>query len=267
MNGWSNGVSLEVEGILQLESVSVLGQQITKVESPFHVKHGVARLDNVQGRFLNGEFMGEDCWVTLDANPHYRAAVMIRGAQLQEYARTVSGRQSYQGNVDARIELTGLGSDVRNLHGHGEAHISQGNLGELPPLLRIAKVIPAVLNISTLADRPRTPGKTAFDSADVVFTIERGRTKFDPIKFTGNAFSLQGQGTMNPQGNLDLQLNVLWGRDRLHIRGLSDFAREASTPILIVHVQGTPSYPQYHPELLPIFNDILKAFGQRRAEQ
>ena len=109
VSGWSNGVSLEVEGILQLESVSVLGQQITKVESPFHVKQGVARLDNVQGRFLKGEFMGEDCWVTLDATPHYHAAVSIRGAQLQEYARTISGRQSYQGNIDARIELNGLG--------------------------------------------------------------------------------------------------------------------------------------------------------------
>ena len=51
---------------------------------------------------------------------------------------------------------------------------------------------------------------------------------------------------MTPHGKLDLQLNVLWGRDRLHIPLLADFTREASTPILIVHVQGTPSYPQYN---------------------
>ena len=267
VRGSSNGMTLEVDGILKLESVSVLGQQITKVESPFSIKQGVARLVSVQGHFLKGDFLGEDCWVTLDANPRYHAKLSIHGAQLQEYARTVSGRQSYQGYIDGGVELSGLGNDVRNLHGAGEAHITQGNLGELPPLLRLAKVLPAVVNMSTMSDRPRTSGKTAFDSADVVFSIAHGLTTFDPIKFTGNAFSLQGQGTMDPHGKLDLQLSVLWGRDRFHIPLFSDFTREASTPILIVHVQGTPSYPQYNIEPLPIFNDLLKALGRSRAER
>ena len=87
----------------------MLGQQITAVESPFHIEQGVARLDNVKGQFLKGELVGENCWVTLDATPRYHAALSIRGAQLQEYARTISGRQSYRGNIDARIELDGLG--------------------------------------------------------------------------------------------------------------------------------------------------------------
>ena len=223
----------------------------------------MARLVSVQGRFLKGDFLGEDCWITLDANPHYHAKLSIHGAQLQEYARTISGRQSYQGMIDARVELSGLGNDVRSLHGPGEAHITQGDLGELPPLLRVAKFLPAVLTMP-LSNRPRTTGKTAFDSADVIFTIAHGLTTFDPIKFTGNAFSLQGQGTMNPHGNLDLQLNVLWGRDdRFHVPFFSDLTREASTPILIVSVQGTPSYPQYEIKPLPFFNDILRALGRK----
>ena len=107
------------------------------VESPFSVEQGVARLASVQGRFLGGDFLAEECSVTLDANPRYNAKLSIHGAQLQEYARTVSGRQSYEGYIDARIELNGRGNDVRNLHGGGDAHITQGNLGELPPLLRL----------------------------------------------------------------------------------------------------------------------------------
>jgi len=124
-----------------------------------------------------------------------------------------------------------------------------------------------VLNMSTMSDLPRTSGKTAFDSADVVFSIAHGLTTFDPIKFTGNAFSLQGQGTMSPQGKLNLQLSVLWGRDRFHIPLFSDRTREASTPILIVKVEGTPSIPQYDIEPLPIFNEFLKALGRNRAER
>jgi AsmA-like C-terminal region len=213
---------------------------------------------------LGGELLSDDaCWITLDATPRYHAALSIKGAKLEEYARTISGRQSYRGNIDATFELNGLGNDVRSLHGGGEAHITQGNLGELPAILRLAKGLTDINGfIFSPIDRPRTPRRTAFDSADVVFAIAHGQTTFDPIKFTGNAFSLQGHGIMNPQGNLDLRLNVLWGRDRLHIPLVSDFAREASTPILIAHVQGTPSYPQFDIEALPLFNELMKALGR-----
>ena len=269
VSGWSNGISLKAKGALQLDSVSLLGQQITAVGTPFHIEQGVAVLENVQGHFLKGEILGENCSVTLDATPHYRAALSIRGAQLQEYARAISGRQSYRGNIDARIELNGWGNDVRNLHGGGDAHITEGDLGDLPPLFRLATRIAAYLNVPglALAGRPRGASKTAFDSADVVFSIANGLTTFDPIKFTGNAFSLLGQGTMNPQGSLDLQLNVLWGRDQLHIPLLSDFTREASTPILIVKVEGTPSYPQFDVKALPLLNKLLQALSRGRAER
>ena len=269
VDGWSNGLSLKVDGILDLESVSLLGQQITKVQSPFHVKDGVAGLVNVKGRFLKGDILGENCWVTLDGNPHYHAALSVHGAQLQDYARTISGPQSYQGYIDAKINLEGRGSDVRNLRGEGEAHITQGNLGELPPLVRLATNIATALNLPALAltGRARGAGKTAFDSADVVFTVDHGLTTFDPIKFTGNAFSLLGHGNMSPQGNLDIQLNVLWGRDRIHIRLLSDLTREVSTPILIVRVQGTPSYPLYTVEPLPWVKRLLETLSKTRAER
>ena len=269
VNGWSNGVVLAVEGVLKLDSVSLLGQQITQLESPFQIKNGVAQLDSVSARYLGGEILARDaCWIRLDATPRYHAALSLQGAQLQEYARTIPGRQSYRGNVSAQIELNGRGNDVRNLDGRGEAHITQGDLGELPPVALLAKVINSFANmIIAMPDRPRSPGKTAFDSADVAFTIAHGATTFDPIKFTGNAFSLLGQGTMDPQGNLDLRLRVLWGRDRFHFPLVSDFTREASTPFLILRVQGTPQYPRPDIKALPLFSELLKALVGGRAER
>ncbi|MFI5459550.1 MAG: AsmA-like C-terminal region-containing protein [Isosphaerales bacterium] len=269
VSGWSNGKVLEVQGILKLDSVSLLGQQITQVVSPFHIKNGVAQLDSISGVFLKGEILARDeCWIRLDAAPRYHAALSIQGAKLQEYAHTIPGRQSYSGSINAQIELNGQGSDVRNLDGRGDAHITQGDLGELPPVLRLANVVNrfANLNIAT-PDRPRTPGKTAFDSADVVFRIAHGATTFDPIKFTGNAFTLLGKGTMDPQGNLDLRLNVLWGRDRFHFPLLSDFTREASTPFLIARVKGTPANPLPDIEALPLFSEMLRALGRGQVER
>src|SRR4029077_14959006 len=133
----------------------------------------------------------EPCWIRLVETPRYHAALSLQGARLQEYARTIAGRQSYRGDIAAQIEIDGQGNDVRNLHGRGEAHITQGDLGELPSVLRLGQWITGFANeLIATPDRPRTPGKTAFDSADVAFTIEHGATTFDPIKFTGNAFSL-----------------------------------------------------------------------------
>jgi hypothetical protein len=268
VDGRSDGRSFAALGVMRLESISLLGQHITQLESPFHVKDGVARLDSVKGRFLGGDLLGEDpAWIELDAVPRYHAALALRGAELQEYALTIAGRQPYRGEINARIELNGKGSDVRNLYGGGEAHISRGDLGELPAVLRIAKVLNALPNFNaTPAERPRTPGKTAFDSADVVFTVSHGLTSFDPIKFTGNAFSLLGDGIMNPQGILDLRLNVLWGRDRFHFPILSDLTREVGNRFFIVRVQGTPSSLQIAPEALPLFSEFFKSLGRVSTE-
>ena len=94
--------------------------------------------------------------------------------------------------------------------------------------------------------------KTAFDSVDLAFTISHGLWNLDPIKFTGNAFSLQGRGTLDPQSNLDLRLEPLLGRDRFHIPIVSDLSREASAPMLRVHVTGTLSHPDFSVEPLPL---------------
>src|SRR5208282_1315644 len=74
-------------------------------------------------------------------------------AQLEEYARTLPGRQSYRGALGAAIDLSGLGNNVRSIQGKGEAHITQGDLGELPVALRFINFLNSNLS---LLDSPRT---------------------------------------------------------------------------------------------------------------
>jgi hypothetical protein len=263
VSGFSDGSALKVDGILNLGNVSVLGQQITKVESPFHVSGGVAQLENVRARFLGGEILGEGL-ISLDTTPRYQLHLSLQGAQLEEYARTLYGRQKYRGKIVAGFRCWGQGGDIHLLNGDGEAHITEGDLGELPFMLRFVSWLRSKM---ALADSSRNLGKTAFDSADVAFTIDHGVTTIKPIKFTGNAFSLMGQGTLDPQGNIDLRLNILLGRDRFHIKVLSDLLREASGPFLMAHVTGTPTFPQYQLDILPQFFDLLNAMGQARTDR
>jgi len=255
VRGSTDGEAFDVHGALNLDSVSLLGQQITRLESPIDVDRGEARLGSLRGSLLGGEVVGK-LGITLSATPRYAASIAVRRADLQQYAKTIPGRQTFRGMVDARIDLSGFGGDPRTLQGSGEAHVVDGDLGELPVFLRLVKVL-------TLS--PAT--KTAFDSADVHLNVQNGKTLLDPIRFTGNAFSLHGRGSMDVQGELDLRLRVLYGRDRMHLRVVSDALREASGQFLVVSVRGTPSVPKVKLEPLPKASDVLKSIGQRRNDR
>ena len=90
VRGWSNGQALEVHGIVKLASVSLMGQQITELESPFHLERGLARLDSLHGKLLKGELLASGS-ISLDATPKYTVSLRLTGAQLEEYARTLAG--------------------------------------------------------------------------------------------------------------------------------------------------------------------------------
>ncbi len=259
VQGWSDGRTLEVHGNVKLESVTLLGQQILFLGSPFHLKKGSARLDNLAGQLLKGRLEGNGM-ITLDTTPKYSVSLRLAGAQLEEYARTLPGRQSYRGSLEAALELSGLGSDIRSVQGKGEAHITQGDLGQLPVALRFINFLNSRLS---LFDSPLASGKTAFDAADVIFRIDHGTAILDPIKLTGSAVSLQGSGTRDPLGNLDIQLRVLYGRDRYHLPIVSDLMREASGQLFIIHVQGPSSDPRFRAETLP----QVRKLGVRRSQR
>lgn len=255
VRGTTNGETFDLHGALKLESVSLLGQQITGLESPIDVDHGTARLGDIRGTLLGGTLMGA-LSVSLDATPRYSARVAVESADLQLYARTLPGRQNFRGLVNARFDLSGFGGDPHTLNGTGEAHVVRGDLGELPVFLRLVKV----LNLS-----PAT--KTAFDSADVTLSVRGGKTFLEPIRFTGDAFSLHGRGTMDVQGDLDMKLRVLYGRDKLYVRGISDLVREASGQFFVVAVGGTPALPRFKLEAFPEASQALKSLGQLRGDR
>ena len=185
----------------------------------------------------------------------------LHNARLEEYARTLGGRREYRGDINAQIVCNGLGSDLRTLQGSGEAHITDGDLGELPAYFRPVALVNRTIN----PDVPRVQIKTAFDSVDLAFTISHGLWNLDPIKFTGNAISLQGRGTLDPQSNVDLRLEPLLGRDRFHLPIVSDLSLAASAPLLRVRVTGTLSHPDFSVEPLPLLQrDPVRSTAGRR---
>lgn len=254
--GHADAATLEVHGALRLDSVNLIDQQITKLESPLDVKDNVARLGDIQCSLLGGEVRGA-FGVSIERTPRYDAALTLRGADLQRYTKTIPGRQKLRGLVSGQLNFSGRGNDLRTLQGQGEAHITEGDLGELPVFLALLK-LPRFSPVT----------KTAFDAADVSFRIENGKTWLDPVRFIGDAFSLQGQGTLDVQGDLDLRLRVLLGRDKFHLMLITDALREASGQFFVVRVRGTPALPKPSLEPIPFATELgasaLKSIGNRR---
>ena len=249
VNGNFDGRSPTVHGLLNLDSVAVLGQQITQLRSRLDVARGRASLGDIRGNLLDGELTGA-IDVGLDATPTYESTLAVRDADLRSLAKTIPNKQSFRGKLSGKLHLTGFGYDVHTLQGSGEAHIARGDLGELPAALRLFKL----LNFSRAT-------KTAFDTAEVALRVRDGKTFLDPIQLTGDAFSLRGQGTLDPQGDVDLRLRLLYGRDAWHIRGLSDLLREASGNIFDIHVTGPVGSPRYRLEALPLATDTARSLG------
>ena len=245
--GSFNGRDLDVHGKLNLDSIDVFGQQITRLTANLDVERGLAQLDQIRATVLGGALMGH-VTTSLESTPTYSIRVEVKEADLQEYAMTQPGHQGFRGLVSGRIDLGGLGYDPRSIAGGGMARIVQGELGTLPAAVRF-------INVVKLAKDT----KTAFDSAEVAFKVHDGETTLDPVRLVGNAFSLDGKGTLDVRGEIDLKLRVMPGRDSLHVPLLSSLTRELSGQIIKVRVHGPAGSPSFKPEPIPGPGELIKA--------
>jgi hypothetical protein len=259
--GWSDGQDIEVHGIVNLDSVELLGQQVSELTSPLSVKEGLAVLENIEGRLLGGTIRGTVS-LSLAETPHYVASLDLHDADLARYALTLPGRQELRGRLSGWVRVEGEGNELRSCIGEAGAQIAQANLGELPLPLRWVKV-------SNLSQ----PTKTAFDAAEIRGTLGDGRLNLDTLRFTGDAISLEGNGTVKLQGDreLDLRLMPRYGRNERRVPLVSDWVadplRDFWSKVLDLHVTGPLASPRITPEPLPdVFSRATEA-ARRRSER
>ena len=240
VRGSFNGRKLELDGDIGLDSVSVLGQQLTDLRARMYVhQDGVAGIDLNKGTILGGMMTGRVA-ASLDATPRYEVELAVDDADIQEYANNMPGHQTFKGRVSGRAKLSGQGYDLHSLTGGGHAKVIDGDLGTLPFVLRF-------LNKLKLAEN----AKTAFDSAEMTAQINNGETTLKPVQLIGNTFSLKGDGKLDVRGNLDLKLELVPGRDTHHIPLLSDVTRELGGLFGAVRVEGPIASPTARLEALP----------------
>ena len=260
LSGRSDGRSLTVLGRIDADNLIVAGLQLSQVRSPLRIEAGQAYLEDVSAKFLDGDIHGQ-MFMTLEDIPEYRVAARLQGADLSRLAQSLPGKQELAGKLDAQLEISGVGADMRQVTGQGQAQIAQAELGKLPWYLQLV----SQLNLSR--DR-----RAAFDSGHVSFVIKDGAIELNPIKIVGDTLSLQGSGTIDSQGEIDLTFTPLAGRDeKLHIPGLSDLTREAGGQMLRITAKGPIGSPRITPTPVPAVNrrvsDMIRKVTERKNER
>jgi 4-amino-4-deoxy-L-arabinose transferase-like glycosyltransferase len=257
VNGsFQHGRDLSIHGKVNLSSLDVFEQQVTDLTADLDVEDNLARLDHIKAKVLQGTLEGQ-VRASLEASPNYSVRVDVQKADLQAYARNLPGHQEFKGLVDAHVDLSGEGYDPHTITGNGMARIVQGDLGTLPVALRF-------VNALRRASLSMKETRTAFDKAEVAFRVYNGDTTLKPVRLIGNAFTLDGEGTLDVRGEIDLKLRILPGRDSLQIPVISDFTRGLSGQILVVRVHGPVGSPGVKPEPIPGPFEMGKALKRNR---
>ncbi|WP_152049276.1 AsmA-like C-terminal region-containing protein [Tautonia marina] len=251
--GRFDGRSLGLSGLIDLDSLTIAGQQVTQVRSPLVIDGQSARLEAIEGDLLGGRLTGQ-VGLGMDEQPEYNATLAVANADLARFTASLPGKQSFRGLLSGMITFSGIGNEMRSVSGSGDFRVSEGDLGDLPVALRFFKVL-NTLEIGAPSS------ETAFDTAEVSVRIENGLAYLDPILLTGDAISLRGGGTMDLRGQLDLRLRIMYGRGGFRIPLLSDAFREAGGQIADIRVTGPASFPLFRPEVLPGGQWVLRTLG------
>ena len=239
VRGSFNGRDLELFGDIALASVSILGQQLTRIRARMAIEKGRAAIDLSEGTILGGGMSGQIV-SSLEATPRYSIGLAVTNADLKEYAKTLPGHQTFKGRASGQVEVSGTGYDLHSLNGKGYARVLDGDLGTLPFVFQVFKKLSLAQN-----------AKSAFDTAEVTARVVNGETLLRPVHLTGNTISLQGDGTLDVRGILNLKLELLAGRDEFHVPLLSDLTRELSGLIGAIRVEGPIASPSFRVEPLP----------------
>ena len=107
------------------------------------------------------------------------------------------GRSELTGVISVKAAIEGILGTRDLLKGVGSARVSGANVYQLPLLVQLLNL----LRITPTED-------VAFTDADVDFTLIEDQMTFNDLKLWGDLVALQGAGTLDRRGELDLSFNT-----------------------------------------------------------
>lgn len=159
--------------------------------------------------------------------------------------RKISGR------LDISANINGAGRNPDTLSGEGKVLISDAYLYDTPMMLQVLQVLSI-----------REPDKNAFSKSEIQFRLQGKKMLLNKVKFEGTAFSLEGNGDLQLEGNqrLSLILKTKLGDHKNRIPLFSDVIRGVGKELNDIHIEGPLSNPEIVTNPLPRVRDALEQF-------
>lgn len=273
-----DGQNLQMEGYLELDSLTALELSFRKVRGPFLLKNnrltlGTPKLSGNEPVYLPsnpyhqeqlranayGGQVGLDVDIALAdqaSRMTYQLEVNVNNAELGDWAKEHGmNSQRLMGKVNGVLQATGKGDSSRSTTGTGWIQITPAALYELPVFAQMFTV---------LSFRPAQPGDAAFKYAYGDFTIHDEMFEFTKIELWGDAISLVGRGNVGYSGTKASALELdFYSMANNRIPFLGPLVKTLSDRWIRVQVFGTISQPvaRMQPRI-PYLNDTFGSFMQ-----
>ncbi len=256
--GTSDGTNVVSYGELAIDSLIWNDIQFTNVHGPYWSDTAVcyfgqgatAKLAQPPRRMTADVYGGSVTYDTVlqhAAQARYNTEISLAGIDLGRFIRErMGGSSDITGTVIGTLSLSGTGRSTNSLGGHGEMHVIDANIYELPPLVAMLSVL-----------RNRIPKSTAFNRCDMQFDVVGENIHFNTLNLLGDAASLYGRGQTNFDRRLDLTFYTLLGPADLPIPLWNTVAGHLSEQGLQIKVAGTWDNPQIHREAFPMINQMI----------
>ena len=225
----------EGEAVLRIESARIAGLTVEALVVPIALGDGILRAGPIEGSAYGGR-------LTAAVSVRTRPPVMLEGrahfegVRLERLHADLGGGPDLRGIAGLDLEFQSRSSSFRDFTAAGTATVCEGDLGELPPIANLPALFASLL--------PGPTEKPKFERADVAFVVEDEVLRADSLRLSGPLFDLDGFGTLDFQGKVDLTLTPQFIKSMLlpgslqmpGVRELVGFFREDS--IYVVYVRG-----------------------------
>ena len=272
LTGIYDGQNIDCDGQLDLDSMTVYDNQVTKITGPFKIDNKRVTAGKFVQKFSQDQGVIDSLQTIVPTTAESISGILHKGVvRLDAYMNT-SGKNDFfvrstladgciatacqeiapelenvTGHSFAEFEMTGDYTGTHSHRGAGRVELRDAKIYELPVFISLLKI----LNVRQLT-------RTAFDSGNIDFKLLGERIVFERMEFIGDAISLLGEGEMNLDWDIDLNFYTVIGRNRLNIPLLSKLYRASSQRTLAIRVDGKLDNPRTHSEVLPEFNENMK---------
>ena len=222
------------EGDVRLSRARVAGILLEDLVVPARWHGGILEASPVTATAYGGRLEAQ-VRVHTRAPVGFEGRVRLADVSLERVRADLAPGLDFLGTASLDAELESATGTLRDLRASGTASVRDGDLGELPPVA----TIPALLGALVPGSR-----KPRFTGADVEFRVEDETVEATSIRLSGPLFSLDGHGTVDFGGTLDVTLAPQFVKSlllpgALQVPGVGDVLgvlRE--DPFYVVRVRG-----------------------------